>query len=292
MNFLKLKKWKSSFLIFGFTLVIHSSNYGQDLPGTWQGLLSVFGTNIRVVFHFTKDGDNKYSATTDSPDQGQKGMDVDEVEVNGDSLFLAIYKLNGEYAAVYNKDSLAYIGNLKQRGIKFPLKIIKGEADDLLYKRPQKPNRPFPYEEEEVLIKNKTSGIELSGTFSKPKGKGKFPAVILITGSGKQDRDETVMGHKPFLLISDYLARRGFAVLRCDDRGAGKSTGDFSSSTSGDFSTDAEAQIDFLESRSDVDKKKIGLLGHSEGGLIAPMVAARRHDVAFVVMLEIGRAHV
>jgi len=139
--------------------------------------------------------------------------------------------------------------------------------------------------EEEVTIINKGSDVSLAGTFTKPGGKGKFPAIILITGSGPEDRDESVFGHKPFLVLSDYLTRKGFAVLRCDDRGVAKSTGTFATSTPDDFARDVEAQIDYLKTRDDVDQKKIGLAGHSEGGIIAPMVASKRKEVAFLVLL-------
>jgi uncharacterized protein len=152
-------------------------------------------------------------------------------------------------------------------------------------KKPQEPDRPFPYLDEEVTYVNKPAGVSLAGTFTRPKEGGPFAAVLLITGSGKQDRDETLLGHKPFLVLADYLTRKGIAVLRVDDRGAGKSTGDFAASTSADFATDVETGIAYLMSRPDVDPKRIGLIGHSEGGLIAPMVAARNADVAFIVLL-------
>ena len=152
-------------------------------------------------------------------------------------------------------------------------------------KKPQEPDRPYPYLDEEVSYQNQSAGITLAGTFTCPKEGGPFAAVLLITGSGKQDRDETIMGHKPFLILADYLTRKGIAVLRVDDREAGKSTGKFATSTSADFATDVEAGIAYLKSRPDVDQKRIGLMGHSEGGLIAPMVAARNADVAFIVLL-------
>jgi uncharacterized protein len=152
-------------------------------------------------------------------------------------------------------------------------------------KKPQEPDRPYPYLDEEVSYQNNSAGITLAGTFTRPKEGGPFAAVLLITGSGKQDRDETIMGHKPFLVLADFLTRKGIAVLRVDDRGAGQSTGNFATSTSADFATDVEAGIAYLKSRADVDPKRIGLVGHSEGGMIAPMVAARNSDVAFIVLL-------
>ncbi len=127
--------------------------------------------------------------------------------------------------------------------------------------------------------------MTLAATLTIPEGKGPFPAVVLITGSGPQDRDESLMGHKPFLILSDYLTRHGIAVLRADDRGTGKSTGDFKGATTADFATDTEAGVAYLKTRSEIDPHKIGLIGHSEGGVIAPMIAARNQDVAFIVMM-------
>ncbi len=271
--------------IFLFSLLIKTLTYAQDLSGTWQGRLIFTGGDLRIVFHFNRDSTGAFTGTTDSPDQAIKGTKLDDVVFMGDSLSFSVPEFNGEYSGVYHQDNMSFNGHLKQQGLKIPLKLVKGEADDLIYKRPQKPIKPYPYVEEEVTVQNKKSGETLSGTFTKPNGHGKFPAVILITGSGPEDRDETVYGHKPFLLLSDYLTRKGFAVLRCDDRGMAKSTGTFATATPDDFATDVEAQIDYLKTRSDVDAEKLGLIGHSEGAIIAPMVAVTRKDIAFIVMM-------
>ncbi len=161
---------------------------------------------------------------------------------------------------------------------------MKDQAD-LELKRPQNPVKPYPYREEEVSYENKVQNVTLAGTLTIPQGKGPFPVVLLITGSGPQDRDESLLGHKPFLVLSDYLTRHGIAVLRADDRGIGKSTGVFANATTADFATDVEAGVAFLKTRPEVNPQKIGLVGHSEGGVIAPMVAARNKDVAFIVMM-------
>jgi pimeloyl-ACP methyl ester carboxylesterase len=221
----------------------------------------------------------------DSPDQSAKRMEVDEMEVIGDTLNFEMSDPPVSYSGVYNKDSAAYLGNFKQGYFKIPLKLVKGDADDLLYHRPQKPVKPYPYTEEEVTVENKNAHVTLAGTFTKPNGKGKFPVAIMITGSGPEDRDETVFAHHPFLVIADYLTRKGYAVLRCDDRGTAKSTGDFGSASPPDFASDAEAQLDYLLTRKDIDKKRIGLIGHSEGGIIAPIVAAHRKDISFIVLM-------
>ncbi len=152
--------------------------------------------------------------------------------------------------------------------------------------RTQEPKRPFPYVEEDVSYRNPASrDVVLAGTFTKPKEGGPFPAVLLLTGAGAQDRDESMWGHKPFLVLSDYLTRRGIAVLRVDDRGIGKSTGHFDSATTQDFASDAEAGMHYLMSRTDVNGQRIGLIGHGEGAIVATMVAVKIPQVAFLVLL-------
>lgn len=154
-----------------------------------------------------------------------------------------------------------------------------------VYARPQEPQKPFPYYTEEVKFENKTDHVTLAGTLSLPKKEGNFPAVILISGSGKQNRDEEILRHKPFLVLSDYLTKKGIAVLRFDDRGAGESTGDFTKATTIDFARDVQAGVDYLKTRKEINKNKIGLIGHSEGGVIAPMIAGNSKDVDFIVLL-------
>jgi len=160
-------------------------------------------------------------------------------------------------------------------------KTIKKE----IVQRPQEPTKPYPYYSEEVTFQNKKTNTSLSGTLTLPKKEGVFPVVILITGSGPQNRNEEILGHKPFLVISDYLTKKGIAVLRYDDRGTGESTGDFATATSADFATDVESAITYLKTRKEINKNKIGLVGHSEGGLIAPIVASKTNEVSFIVLL-------
>jgi len=159
------------------------------------------------------------------------------------------------------------------------------EAAESERRRPQVPVKPYPYREEQVVYISSAAAVELAATFTIPTGKGPFPAVVLITGSGPQDRDESLAGHRPFLILSDYLTRRGIAVLRADDRGVGKSTGNFQTATTADFAADAEAGVAYLKTRSEADPHRIGLIGHSEGGIIAPMLAARNPNIAFIVMM-------
>jgi len=194
--------------------------------------------------------------------------------------------LDGVFEGKTSDDKSKIDGTWTQHGSSKPLALAPVKDATLLeYKRPQNPVRPLPYREEEVSYENKVQGDTLAGTLTIPPGKGPFTAVLLITGSGPQDRDESLMGHKPFLVLSDWLTRKGIEVLRVDDRGVGKSTGVFGTATTADFATDVEAGVAFLKARPEVNPKKIGLIGHSEGGIIGPMVAARNADVAFVVML-------
>jgi pimeloyl-ACP methyl ester carboxylesterase len=189
------------------------------------------------------------------------------------------------YDGNLSKDGSEISGTFQQAGMSFPL-VLKRVDKPVAISRPQEPKRPFPYAEEEVAYENRTApGVKLAGTLTLPKSDGPFAAVLLITGSGPQDRDEALMGHKPFLVLSDYLTRRGIAVLRVDDRGVGKSTGTFGTATTKDFATDALAGVEYLKTRKEIDPKRIGLIGHSEGGVIAPMVAADSPDVAFIVMM-------
>ena len=263
----------------------HKPAKASDIDGTWMGSLDTGALKLRVVFHIlnTEDG---LTATMDSPDQGMKGMPASSVTRNGTSVKIEAKGIGGVFEGTIAADQSSIDGNWSQGGSSLPLllKRVKDQAE-LELKRPQVPKKPYPYREEEVTYANRTQNVTLAATFTIPQGKGPFPAVLLITGSGPQDRDESLLGHKPFLILSDYLTRHGIAVLRADDRGTGKSTGVFSGATTADFSTDTEAGVAYLKTRPEVDPHKIGLIGHSEGGVIAPMVAARNKDVAFIVMM-------
>lgn len=263
----------------------HKPAKPSDIDGTWMGTLDTGAMKLRVVFHIvnTEDG---LTATMDSPDQGAKGLPTTSVTRTGTSLKIEAKNLNGVFDGKIAADLSTIDGNWTQHGSTMPL-VLKRTKDEAILepKRPQVPTKPYPYREEEVSYDNKVQNVTLAATFTVPQGTGPFPAVLLITGSGPQDRDESLLGHKPFLILSDYLTRHGIAVLRADDRGTAKSTGDFSKATTADFATDVEAGVAYLKTRAEVNPKKIGLIGHSEGGVIAPMVAARNKDVAFIVMM-------
>jgi len=257
----------------------------SDIDGAWIGSLDTGAIKLRVVFHIvnTEEG---LKATMDSPDQGMKGLQMSSVTRDGATLKIEAKKLNGMFEGKIAADHSSIDGTWSQGGGSLPLvlKPLKDQAE-LELKRPQNPVKPYPYHEEDVTYDNKVQNVTMAATLTIPQGKGPFPAVVLITGSGPQDRDETLLGHKPFLVLSDYLTRQGIAVLRADDRGVGKSTGVFANATTADFATDTEAGIAYLKTRPEIDPHKIGLVGHSEGGVIAPMIAARNPDVAFIVMM-------
>jgi len=253
------------------------------IAGSWQGNLIVPGGSLRIVFNITEKPDQTLAATLDSPDQGAMGIAVSEVTLTADSLDLKASGIGGAFTGRLASDS-AIEGIWAQGGGKLPLNLTR-LARPIEMNRPQEPKPPFPYVAEEVSFKNQGAGVTLAGTLTKPKGKGKFPIAVLITGSGPEDRNEEILGHKPFLVLADYLTRNGIAVLRYDDRGVGKSTGEFAKATSRDFATDVEAAVAYLKTRKDINPKQIGLIGHSEGGLIAPMVATEYPGIAFIVLM-------
>lgn len=274
---------KIQLIIFSIGILISNMLFGQDITGQWNGILNVQGTQLRLVFNISKT-DAGLSSTMDSPDQGAKGIPVTSTSFENQVLKLAVTNLGVEYQGTLDKDNVI-VGDFKQRGMSFPLKLSKEIVEKEKTVRPQEPKKPYSYYEEEVTFENAKAGIQLAGTLTLPSKEGIFPAVILITGSGPQNRDEEIMGHKPFLVLSDFLTKNGIAVLRFDDRGTAASKGDFKTANSLDFASDVEAGVDFLKTRKEINKKKIGLIGHSEGGIIAPMVANNSNDVAFIVLL-------
>ncbi len=280
MQLLKTMKKKISFL---FLLVIANlAGWTQDITGQWNGILDVRGIQLRIVFNITKT-DAGYISTMDSPDQGAKGIPVTSTTFENQKLNLKVSGPGIEYEGELKEGKIS--GIFKQSSQSFALDLKREYTEKAILIRPQEPVKPFPYYSEEVTFRNEKANIKLAGTLTEPKRGGSFPALILITGSGPQNRNEELLGHKPFLVLSDYLTRNGIVVLRFDDRGTAESEGDFKSATSADFATDVEAAISYLKTRNEINKKKIGLIGHSEGGLIAPMVASKSKDVRFIVLL-------
>lgn len=264
-------------LLLVFTTILTS--YSQDITGTWKGELNVFGQKLDLFFTFTKGEEGRYSATMDIPMQGVKDLPVEEVKFEKLVLELNLTALGASYKGTYVING--FVGDFSQGGMAFKLNLLRGEIT--APKRPQEPKPPYPYHSEEVKFSNTRDNITLAGTLTLPEGAGPFPAVVMITGSGYQNRDEELFGHKPFHVIADYLTRRGIAVLRYDDRGVGESGGSTQGNTSEDLSYDAQAALSFLTTRGDI--SKVGLCGHSEGGTIAFMLGAREPKTSFIVSL-------
>ncbi len=282
---IKIARTAAAVLVMVIVFCLSSSAAESgDITGDWAGVLRFSGMEMRVVFHITEGEDGALAATMDSPDQGAAGIPVSGISFDGDSLVVQVASSRGGYYGKYYPDSLFIEGEWRQAGFVLPLRLERG-GEITPPARPQVPERPLPYPEEEVEFKNAGAGITLAGTLTLPAGEGPFPAVVLISGSGQQDRDESILGHKPFLILSDHLARNGIAALRYDDRGIGGSGGDPALATTEDFATDALAAFEYLKTRKEIDTAMTGLIGHSEGGIIAAMVAAGSEDISFIVLL-------
>lgn len=283
-----MKKQAASLIIIILSSIFNSS-FCQDqfsmksLEGSWLGRIEVNSVVLRVVFNISTDERDSLLVTLDSPDQGAKDIKVGPLTISGDQISIKAPLLLAEYTGTIKNDTLME-GSLKQAGRTFPLVLVKSEKP-IAINRPQEPKPPFPYKSEDIKFRNEKAGITLGGTVTVPDGPGPFPAVIMITGSGSQNRNEELMAHKPFWVIADYLSRNGIAVLRYDDRGVGQSENTSAPSTSADFATDAIAAFNYLKTAGKIDTTAIGLAGHSEGGLIAAIAASGNPGIAFVISL-------
>ncbi len=275
------------FLLSGFFAATSAQEaLPQKIKGDWQGVLDVGAAKLRIVVHFTVEADNTLRGTMDSPDQNAAGLKIDTITLEGQTLNFVMKAIGASYEGTINSEASEITGKFTQGGVTFSLNFKRGTAATLAPpKRPQTPTKPYPYDDEDITFENKAANLTLAGTLTLPRTKAPFPAVVLITGSGPQDRNESLLGHQPFLVLADHLTRQGIAVLRFDDRGTAKSKGNFSAATSEDFATDVLAGIEYLKTRQEINAKKIGLIGHSEGGLIAPMVAVKAGDIAFIVLM-------
>ena len=273
---------KNLFFILAFFFSCCSAQ-AQDITGIWSGILKVPTGPLTVVFHILKSGDG-LDATMDSPDQGVTGIPVSAITFESPKLHIEAGNGKIIYDGILQEDH-AIQGTFKQSGQSFSLDLSRGHTTIKEALRPQEPQKPYPYRSEDITFENNKAGIQLSGTLTLPEQEGTFPAAVLISGSGPQNRDEEILRHKPFLVLSDYLTRQGIAVLRFDDRGTAKSGGDFKTATTADFATDVEAAVAYLKAQKEINTKEIGLIGHSEGGIIAPMVAAKNKAIAFIVLL-------
>ncbi|MBO9670341.1 MAG: alpha/beta fold hydrolase [Sphingobium sp.] len=258
------------------------------LDGVWNGKITLNGAELRLVLRI-RTTERGTAALLDSPDQLANGMPIQDLQHDGKAVRFKLPVGGQSYEGTLSADEKTLSGTWTvpgRPGVQVSFARTDATAARTPPKRPQMPAAPFPYTTEEVAFDNPAaSGVHLAGMLTIPPGRGPFPAAIMITGSGQQDRDETLMGHKPFWVIADYLSRRGIAVLRVDDRGVGKSVGDASKATSADFATDSNAAFSYLKTRKDIQPKAIGFIGHSEGGMIGPIAMADNKEVAFLVMM-------
>ncbi len=283
-------------------LLISSASFSQDFKGTWKGKVQVADSINQVNLEVMIQKDTLVRAVLLSPtfcmltDSCFYGMNLHlkstEIKVkpkgvltdNKNQLKKApkthYQEINFSGALAENKNKLN--GMLTLNGKGYQIELFRGDTPVF---RPQEPQLPYPYYSEDVKFINKKDGTVLVGTLTLPKKEKKFPAVILKGGSLPNNRDMESYHHKPFLLIADYLTRNGIAVLRCDDRGVGRSTGDFMKSTIVDFSGDLLAGYEFLSSRPEIQSNEIGLIGHSEGAIVASIAASQCKDIKFVIML-------
>jgi hypothetical protein len=271
-------------LLIVLLLLFGVAAHAQDAAGDWVGDLNA-GFKVRI--HIAK-ASSAYTGYLTNPSGNR--TDLDEVVSDGSHLHFAVTKLNLSYEGAWNAQQEAWIGNLVFQQV-YPLTLKRATSADLapdVRKRPQESAiaaGPVPYRQEDVVFDNASAHNRVAGTLTLPQGAGPFPAVVLVSGTGRNTRDEDVWGHKVFVVLADALSRRGFAVLRYDKRGVGGSTGDFDTATTADFASDADAAMTWLRAQPDIDSGHVGILGHSEGGIIAPMVAASDKNVAFVVMI-------
>lgn len=272
-----------------FFLVVSLATQGQALltPSLWQGQIG----SVRLILVIDSAAASQQpTGHFESPDQTEDHIPITDLRITADSLMATAQLIGGRFSSRFSPDQRSLAGVWQQGNVSLPLTLHRLEKPVVKSKRPQTPIPPFPYRSDSVRYYSADKSIHFGATLTYPDPSHQptrtlRPAVILITGSGPQDRDETIFRHKPFAVIADYLTRHGFAVLRIDDRGVGQTTGSFRQANSADFANDVLAAIAYLKTRPDVDAKKIGLIGHSDGGLIAPLVAVQSSDVAYIVSL-------
>jgi len=266
-----------------FSDLAFSAQPNTSIVGNWMSKPGQF----KIVFRVSRSDDGKFIACTDIPDQEAWDMPTDFIFSDGRNVKFDMYNIRCIYEGKISKNGRSIDGNFKGPdggGMPLVLEQVKNPPVRTT-KRPQEPKKPYPYREELVSFKNITDNVKLAGTLTLPKSPGPYPAVLLLSGSGPNDRDQLIWGHRVFLVLADYLTRQGIAVLRYDDRGAGRSTGNHDEGTFEDFKRDALAGVEYLKTRKEIDAKKIGLVGHSEGAVIGPLTAAESSDVAFMVLM-------
>ncbi len=263
------------------------SQINEDLKGIWEGKLIINeSVNLSIAFEISEDEDKNIAAVMHSLDQSAFDIAVEEIKVYETNITLIIKSLNSVFSGkIESHDSIS--GSLAQ-GKNEAWLLCLNKVDKLSVEkpnRPQEPKKPYPYHVENITYVNESAGVTIAGTLTRPKEEGQYPVVILISGSGPNERDANIFGHKVFLVWADILTRSGIAVLRVDDRGVSESTGKFHSADNRDLADDVVAGVHYLQSRKDIDRNKIGLIGHSLGADIAPIAANKSKDISFIVLM-------
>ncbi|MBX9880399.1 MAG: alpha/beta fold hydrolase [Sphingomonas sp.] len=258
----------------------------QSIDGDWDGTLTVSAIKLRLALHIRTDATGT-KGTIDSIDQQAMGIPISKIDRDAGAVIFEIASVNAAFKAVLDPTGNTLTGEWRQGSNTLPLIFTRRQPGQVqpVSARPQTPKRPYPYREEEINFSEDGAPFRLAGTLTLPRGAGPYPAVVLVAGSGPNTRNEPILGHEPFLVIADHLTRHGIAVLRYDKRGTGASGGVYATATTRDFADDAEAALAYLKNRPEVDARHVGLIGHSEGGLIAPIVAAQDRSAAFIVMM-------
>ena len=262
-----------------------AANSVSKAEGTWQGAIETGNMRLRLQLHVSHDEKGGLIAAIDSLDQGIQGIPASKVTEKDGEVKFQLPVFNAVYTGNLSATKNEMKGRWSQNENLEELDFVRSDKV-LELRRPQTPAKPYPYKEEEVAFASGDGKSMLAGTLTLPPGAGPFPAAVLVSGSGPNDRDQTIEGHKPFLVIADFLTRKGIAVLRYDKRGIARSTGNYAGATINDFAQDAQSAVTYMKSRSEVDAKRLGIIAHSEGGILASQVAARSNDANWLVLLS------
>lgn len=274
-------------ILYLFLICLHfSCSNAQSFDGSWKGEVEVSGQKLLLVFNLEQDSNDRWIGTFESPMQTAQRFPIDAIKVQKDSIWMDVKAIRLFYAGYLDRDKDVMKGVMKQGSFESAMILVRSENEMSGLSRKQDVFPPYDYLEQQVSFRNPKGNASLAGTLTYPKGGGPFPAVVLVNGSGQQNRDSEVFGHRPFKILADHLSKNGFAVLRYDDRGIGGSKGEVNLATTIDFASDADAVVDFLSKQNTVKLGKIGIVGHSEGALIAEIVAAENDKVDYVALLS------
>lgn len=284
-----MTKRTSYFLLLASYLFLSLATSRAQVPASfegrwWLGIIEGTMLPINLTFGQTNGGEPGLVPFLYSPLQTSESMVASEWSFSNDTLRFIHNATKARLTLKWNASDNSFSGTIKQGYMRSAIQMTPSDGIFEM-RRPQTPQPPFPYSESEVTILRNDDDVTIAGTLTIPEGNGPFPAVVLVSGSGQQNRDEEIFSHKPFLVLADHLARNGIAVLRYDDRGMGGSRGDLQNATTLDFADDAEAVFNHLLKQQKIDTRRVGIIGHSEGALIADIIAARNSKVAFIVTL-------